>query len=391
MKQQVDVIIIGAGVVGLSLAAALKDSALSVLICDKQRPSSVVDLSVSHPRVSAITHASRDFLKAVGAWNLIASLRVSPYREMHVWDAKGGEIHFNAAEVARANLGFIIENAVLTAALMQVIDNATNITCQMPAIVESMITDEEGVCVTLANGQVFQAQCLVGADGANSFCRETFAFPLQETSYEHHAIVCDVKTTLSHENSAYQRFMQQGPLAFLPLQEAHHCSIVWSTVPEHAKEIMAMEEDFFRDYLSKALELRLGDVTAVGMRYSFPLTKRHARDYVKPHVALVGDACHTIHPLAGQGMNLGLMDAKALAKELLAAKAKQRHVGSLSTLRRYERARKEANQTMLLAMDGFKKLFASENDWVVKARGTGLDIVDKCPPLKRLFMLQAMD
>jgi 2-octaprenylphenol hydroxylase len=249
---------------------------------------------------------------------------------------------------------------------------------------------ESQVAIQLANGSHLHAPLVVGADGAQSWLRSQCAFAVEERSYEQEAIVCHVTLEKPHQNTAWQRFMRHGPLAFLPLADAQQASIVWSTNTETAEQMMAMSDEFFHAYLSEAICQTFGRITQSSARQRFPLIMRHAKEYVKPRVALIGDAAHTIHPLAGQGLNLGLGDAKALADTLQRAHACGRDVGGLSTLRRFERARREPNTTMLLGMRGLQRLFASPSPWVKLLRNQGLTLADSLPAIKRKIITHAL-
>jgi 2-octaprenylphenol hydroxylase len=252
--------------------------------------------------------------------------------------------------------------------------------------------------VTLEDGRQLQAPLLIAADGANSRVREWAGFETKEWDYGHHAIVATVTTAQSHQATAWQIFRREGPLAFLPLASVsnngdgaqHYSSIVWSTQPAEAEMLLQLSDAEFAQALGAAFEWRLGAITGVGKRFSFPLRARYARDYVQPGIALIGDAAHTIHPLAGQGINLGLLDAQALAEELLRAQRRGLSPAEPTALARYQRRRKGDNLAMLAAMEAFKRLFGTTDLHVRWLRNTGMKLFDRSAPLKRILIRQAM-
>jgi 2-octaprenylphenol hydroxylase len=313
---------------------------------------------------------------------------------MRVWDAEGtGEIAFEAAELDAPVLGHIVENSRLTAALLGGIRERRDLALHAPARLADVATEPGSIRVTLEQGGSVTARLLVAADGALSRVRELARFRTREWDYGHHALVTTVETEKPHGGTAYQRFLGTGPLAYLPLPEAggrHYCSIVWSAEPELAESLLEQSETDFCGALAAALEHRLGDVLACASRTAFPLRQRHAVDYIQPRIALVGDAAHTIHPLAGQGINLGLQDVLTLAEELAAGARRGEDAGEVALLRRYQRRRKSENLLMMAAMDGFKHLFGDRRLPVRWLRNQGLNWVDRSGPLKQQLMRHAM-
>lgn len=390
MQHQYDIVIVGGGMVGLTVACALADSGLKIAVLEQQAPSQELPPHYGM-RTSAITHASRRVFEAIGVWETMLAQRVSSFREMHVWDASGaGQIHFDAADSGVADLGYIIENQVIQSALWQRVQALNNIELLCPAQWQYWREENDGVVLQLGDGRELSARLVVGADGARSRLREQAGIAVKGWGYDQRAVVVTVKTERSHQRTAWQRFLPTGPLAFLPMMDLHYCSIVWSTTPEQATELLALDEQDFAARLGEAFEYKLGRIVEVGERGKFPLRLQHAVDYVKPRLALVGDAAHAIHPLAGQGVNLGLLDAAALAEVILAANEKSRDIGSFATLRRYERWRKGHNLAMMASMDGFKRLFGSSAAPVHWARNFGLNLTNAAGPVKHLFMDLAM-
>jgi 2-octaprenylphenol hydroxylase len=259
-----------------------------------------------------------------------------------------------------------------------------------PARVLRFSVGPEQSDVFLEDGRRISARLLVGADGASSIVRTQADIAVEGRDYGQTAITCVVQTEIPHANTARQRFLASGPLAFLPLADQQACSIVWSNSTERAVELMRLDEPAFQAALTDAFAAELGAVTGIGKRSAFPLARAHAKTYVLSRLALVGDAAHRIHPLAGQGANLGLLDAAALSEVLLDAVADRRDIGSLAVLRRYERWRRGENTVMMLAMDAFKDGFGSGVAPVRWMRNLGLDLVDRSLPLQRLIMRRAM-
>lgn len=400
MSEDFDVVIVGAGIVGSALAVALGASSLRVAVIEARSVSAEWPLSESgvagfDARVSAITLASRDWLQALNAWPGALGQRVSPYRLMHVWDAEGtGSVDFDAAEVNQPVLGHIVENRLLSCALLQQLQAQPNITLLSPLQIKAITPGPEGVELRDNDDSCFRAGLVVAADGANSAIRSMLDIPVREWPYGHDAIVATVECERDHQQTAWQRFLPQGPLAFLPLRDAKApeklCSIVWSALPGRCDQLMGLDDGEFAAQLGAAFEHRLGKIIACSRRFRFPLTQRHALNYVQPGLALVGDAAHTIHPLAGQGVNLGLSDARVLSEEILRAASRGLNVGELSVLKRYQRRRKSENLLMMAGMEGFKRLFEEDRLPVRWARNVGMRWFDRSGLLKRRVIRQAM-
>jgi 2-octaprenylphenol hydroxylase len=407
-SDQYDVIICGGGMTGLALALALVPTGLRLALVDHQpappRPDTLQQ-RMNRPqfdtRVSALTPASRNLLDSLGVWGALQALRVCPYTDMQVWDADGtGEIHFAAAEMHVPCLGYIAENGLVSAVLAAAVASSDNITLFQPDSLEGLHTTlaEAGdtrQILTLRSGTTLGCRLLVGADGGDSRVRALAGFSTRAWNYGHEAIVTTVTTAEPHGFTAWQRFMSTGPLAFLPLQlpgaaAQHHSSIVWSCVPELAAELLALPEEQFARRLEQSFEFRLGRVEQVATRQSFPLRQKHASDYIRPGVALVGDAAHTIHPLAGQGVNLGLADVLSLGGIISRALARNEDFACDQVLSRYQRERKAANLGMMLLMEGFKRAFSSDALSVRWLRNAGLKTAHTLTPFKHMVMSRAM-
>ena len=320
--------------------------------------------------------------------------RVSPYVEMEVWDGTGtGRIHFAADAVHEPVLGHIVENRVIQDALLERVQESGAVTPVAGASLAALAREGDAWRVTLADGRELDAPLVVAADGAHSAVRRLAGCETREWDYLHHAIVTSVRCAAPHRRTAWQRFTEHGPLAFLPLvrgDDEHWCSIVWSVTPDEAERLMALSDEAFAGALGRAFEQRLGPIEAVDPRLCIPLRQRHAKRYVQAGLALVGDAAHTIHPLAGQGVNLGFLDAAVLAEVLLAARARGESLADLRVLGRFERRRMPQNLGMMAAMEGFERLFQADALPVRWLRNLGLRQVDALPGAKALFMRQAL-
>jgi 2-octaprenylphenol hydroxylase len=394
-----DVVVVGAGMAGSALALALAGQGLSIALVEARpaggQAARGTGVDAFDARVSALTPRSQRLFTRLGVWPAIVAGGACAYRHMTVWDAEGtGSIEFDCAEVGAPVLGHIVENRVIVDALLEAVAGCRDIDFLNPARVAACERkDTQGLELRLEDGRRLGAALLVAADGALSPLREMLDFDTREWDYGHDAIVATVQTARPHAATAWQRFLSTGPLAFLPLAgtaDAHYCSIVWSAERDRAEDLAGLDDDAFRRELTAAFEARLGEVLAVSKRHRFPLRQRHAVDYVQPGVALVGDAAHTIHPLAGQGINLGLADVLVLAEEILAARARGQAPGELAVLRRYQRRRKGENLAMMAAMDGFKRLFGQRALAVRWLRNAGLRAVGRLAPLKQQLMRHAM-
>jgi len=316
--------------------------------------------------------------------------RISPFREMHVWDAGGdGVIHFDAADLGEDALGHIIENRVVQRALWECLQGEGGVELLCPAAVAELRHDDALTEVRLEDGRALRARLLVGADGAQSRVRQFARIQPHGWSYDQQAVVTTVATEHSHNETAWQRFLPTGPLAFLPLHDGRS-SIVWSTTPQQARQLLAADDAAFCQQLELAFDGKLGRIESCSERAAFPLRLQYAESYVKPGVVLIGDAAHTVHPLAGQGVNLGVLDAASLAEVVLDARAQDRDIAALKVLRRYERWRKGHNLMMMATMDGFKRLFGTDWEPLRWARNTGLILTNALPPVKHLIMSHAM-
>ena len=395
MLTHADLVIVGAGMVGSALALALADSGLSVVLLDRGplKPGAVESDLPFEPRVSALSLASQRILQRLGAWDGILARRVSPYQAMHVWDGSGtGAVHFDAASVHAEVLGHIVENRVVQDALLERLAEA-NVLLLPEARLELLRRSGDQWLVQLAGDRQIRAPLVVAADGATSAVRRLAGLETREWDYLHHAIVTSVRCAESHQRTAWQRFTDDGPLAFLPLDrggDTNWCSIVWSCTPKQGERLMALDDAAFCQALGEAFEHRLGKVECSDTRLCIPLRQRHAKRYVEPGLALIGDAAHVIHPLAGQGVNLGFLDAAVLAEELRHAQARGEAIAEQRVLERYERRRMPHNLAMMAAMEGFQRLFQDDRLPLRWLRNAALKQVDRHFEAKALFVRRAL-
>ncbi len=383
-----DVAIVGAGMVGASLALRLAKEGFDVALIESREPplwnaNDEIDL-----RVVAIAPSSVDFLNRAGAWNAIASSRVSPYRKMHVWDSIApGELTFDAADNGDASLGYIVENRLIQSALWQELQRA-QIALHVPAKVEVTDSNVDRRTLTLDNGTALHARIVVAADGAESTLRDLLRIDATTRDYEQRAIVAHVRTERAHESTAWQRFLPNATLAFLPLADGR-ASIVWSVPTNEAERLLALDDVAFCRELGAAFDFHLGKIEATSKRVAIPLRMRLAKSYIAPRFVLIGDAAHVVHPLAGQGVNLGLRDASELADILIEARNAKRDFAAEHILRRYERRRRSDDTLSAYAFDSIQHIFGTDFPPLAALRGVGLAIADRIAPIKRRLMRHA--
>lgn len=384
------ILIVGAGTVGLVLATTLARANLPVTLVEAQAPELHWEKNQPDARVSAINALSQQMLVNLDIWKQIKPEALAPLRGLKVWDSQGrGEIYFDSAYLGEPQLGFIVENRALIKALWENISTLKNITLRCPSQPCQIIHDTTQLQLQLEEGSLIPAQLIVGADGAHSWVRDRMGVPVEERSYEHEALVALARSIAPHENIGWQSFLPTGPLGVLPLADSQTTAIVWSNTESAAKHLMSLDPIDFNQALSAALDHRLGNMTCLTPLKRIPLMMRHVEHYVQPRLALIGDAAHTIHPLAGQGLNLGFSDAAALAQVIIEAHEKQQDIGSLRVLKRYQRGRKGDNTLMLLAMRGFKELFAQKSPCIVTLRSQGLNLANHVDSIKNLLMRYA--
>ncbi|MBH3292875.1 FAD-dependent 2-octaprenylphenol hydroxylase [Serratia marcescens] len=389
--QSFDVIIAGGGMVGLALACGLQGSGLRVAVLEQRQPDMAPPSEQPALRVSAINAASERLLQHIGVWDDILQLRASAYNAMEVWDRDSfGKIAFRGDECGFSHLGHIIENSVIQQALWKRAESLSDITLITPAALKQVAWGENDAFVTLEDGRMLTARLVIGADGAQSWLRQHADIPLTFWDYRHHALVATIRTEEPHQATARQIFHGDGILAFLPFSDPHLSSIVWSVTPEEAERLKQLEPAQFNRELAMAFDMRLGACSLESERLAFPLTGRYARSFAAHRLALVGDAAHTVHPLAGQGVNLGFMDAAELISELRRLQRQGKDIGQHLYLRRYERRRKQGAAVMLASMQGFRELFDGNHPAKKLLRDVGLRLADSLPGVKPKLVRQAM-
>lgn len=386
-----DVIIIGAGMAGGLLAVALAETGLQIQLLDAA-PVPVMPKGPPATRVSALTEASQRMLKATGVWQSLPQERICAWQGMSVWDADGtGCVDFTAAEAGAGQLGWLVENDALVAALHKRCEAIQNIDWQTSANVVDIRHEGNHWHVKLADDIEQPTPLLVGADGAQSLVRRCAGIAATPRDSGHVAIVASIQCQQAHDCCARQRFMESGPLALLPLAGAgHDVSLVWSLWPQHAETLMGMTDDDFCRELTQATESVLGELKLLTPRAAFPVRELHASNYIRPGLALIGDAAHVVHPLAGQGINLGLLDAAVLAEEIARQLKRGLPHWHEQGLLRYQRRRRAHNLIMQNAFRGFKILFEQRAPSIRFARNLGMTMVNDLQPLKNFFAHQAL-
>ncbi len=389
--QAFDVVINGGGMVGLALACGLQGSGMRVAVVEQRLPEPVPPADRPALRVSAINAASQRLLEHLQVWDNIVALRANPYRGMEVWDNDSfGKIAFDGSALGYAHLGHIVENAVIHQALWRRAERLSDVTLFCPAALRRIAWGENEAFITLEDDLMLTARLVVGADGANSWLRRYADIPLTFRDYQHHALVATIRTERPHGGIARQAFHGDGILAFLPLGQPDLCSIVWSLPPDAAAQRLVMPPDAFNAQLARHFNLTLGLCALQSERLTFPLTARYARDFAAHRLVLAGDAAHTVHPLAGQGVNLGFMDVAELLTQLQRLQQAGKDIGHYPYLRRYERRRKHSAAVMLAGMQGLRELFDGNNPLKKWARDAGLRLADTLPGIKLRLIRQAM-
>lgn len=391
MNKRYDVLIVGGGMVGATIACALGGSKLSVGVLEYQYPKGFEPDQPHDLRVSAISVASQNVIDMVGAWEGILSRRHCPYRRMKVWesDEVRASTEFVSDDIAQPYLGHIVENRIIQLALLERMAAFANVDLICPAKTESIDYSPGASVVRLEDGTEVIGRLLIAADGGESRVRQAAGIGVRRWDYEQCALVASVTTDFPQQDITWQQFTSTGPLAFLPLP-GQHASLVWYNTPANVKRLMSLGEDQFMAELTDTFPESLGKIDRLLERGFFPLRRQHAQEYVKEGVALAGDAAHMIHPLAGQGVNIGLLDAAALAETILIAQRKGEDFTSLTVLKAYEKQRRNHNLVMMQAMDMFYRVFSNDNMPLKIVRNIGLGLAERVTPAKNKVMRFAM-
>ncbi|MFE8070517.1 FAD-dependent oxidoreductase [Marinobacteraceae bacterium S3BR75-40.1] len=398
-QQESDVIVVGGGMIGAALALGLGRAGWRVTLIDRQTPPPFMADRAPDMRVSALSAGTEALLRRLGAWAGIEGMRLAPYRRLEVWedlrqvpllgDSPFNHTLFDAADLKRSHLGHIVENSVTQRALWDALEPLENVVCRAPAEVVSLQATAADVTLTLAEGDTLKARLLVGADGAQSQIRTLAGIGTDSDTYAQQALVARVRHAGAPRDITWQAFFPSGPRAYLPLPADNgqaQASLVWYDAPERLDALMALDDEAFQNAIQDAFPDTLPPLQAVTGRARFPLARSHAQQYVKGRVALVGDAAHTINPLAGQGANLGFQDVSALLAQLTGAT----DPGAPAPLQAWARERRPANLMMMAAMDLFYYGFSNDHLPLKLARNLGLGIAGRLRPARRQVARYAM-
>ena len=381
-----DICIVGGGIAGLTTAALLAKTNLSIALIEKG-PATLQTYALDRPydlRVSAINPASMKIFEYLGIADALLSSRASPYTSMQIWDANSNaSIEFDAQSTGMEALGFIVENDFIINNLLGFLKANKNVIIHTENALQNLKRKADGFILKLKNTQL-HSTLVIGADGQHSQLRALAGFPLEAGLFNQTAMVCRILTERPHRQTAFQCFHHRGPIAYLPLADGS-CSIVWSCDTDYARELKLLDDKAFAKEVERALQSRLGKVEIAGPRAGFDLAQQHASRYVESGIALIGDAAHRTHPLAGLGANLGLQDAAVLSEVIQSALQQHRSISSRATLRKYERKRQPQNALTLNAMQAFKSGFASPAPGLASLRAIALNSTDRLTPLKTLL------
>lgn len=392
----IDLVIVGAGAIGSTLALALRKTKLQVLLIDSRQLLKVDNFSSGSPlgtRVSTLSETTSKILKSLDAWEGLLKRRISPYVSMKIWNTHGlGSLHFSKSNSDNNPLGYIVENSILNKSLMESLRNNSNIQILENSRLKHMYFKDKKWLLTLDDGRILSTPLVIAADGSNSTVRSIAGFQLREWKYIHHSVITNVKCSKTHQRSAQQCFTSSGPIAFLPMQYERNenwCSVVWSTTPEKASNLVSLSDADFCRTLEHSFERRMGKIASSTRRIQVPLYQRHAIKYVGKGIALIGDAAHSIHPLAGQGINLGFLDSIVLADVLIQALKSGEKLSDVRVLSRFERRRMPHNIALMLTVEALQHLFQSNSLAVHILRNTAFKILDKSAITKKILIQQA--
>lgn len=389
MPTQFDVIIVGGGLVGASLALALEREGCAVAVIEPHGPPPCPAPGAWDARIYSVSPGSAALLEACGAWQRLAHDRIERVESMQIHgDGAGSVLHFSAYDAGLRQLAFIAENSALHHALWTSLLHSPGVRVYCPARCASLAWEERGVHLLLASGEALAAQLVVGADGTDSWVREQAGIEAVASAYGQTGVVANFATARAHRGVAFQWFGRQGVLALLPLP-GKRVSMVWSTPDEHAQQLLHAAPEDLCAAVTEASGYALGALDLITPAAGFPLRLQRVSRLIGAHAALVGDAAHTVHPLAGQGVNLGFRDARELSA-VVGGRGEGENCGTYALLRRYERARAEDIAAMRAVTDGLQKLFGADAVFVARLRNFGLAMVERLPQLKNLLIQHAI-
>ncbi len=393
LRMEFDVVIIGGGLVGASLAAALKHNGLTLALVESQ-PQLMPGNALASPedwdsRIYAISPGSRSFLEQSGAWSLLDASRIAKVEAMRVFGDTGAELEFGAYQMGVAELACILENRALQYALWQVLQTQENLTLFHPAHCGELKFDDEAATLVLEDGRTLKAKLVVGADGRDSWVRKQAGISAAPVDYQQHGVVANFNTDKPHRGIAYQWFQPDGILALLPLP-GNRVSMVWSVSPGQSAELLALTHEELGAKVAAAAQHTLGSMRVITPPAAFPLRLLVLPQIIAARCALIGDAAHNMHPLAGQGVNTGFRDARQLA-QILVERGAQHDCGDAQLLRRYQRKRKEDIYAMQAATYGLKHLFNNDIPLLRAARNLGLNATNRFITLKKMLMQHALN
>ena len=384
-----EVVVIGAGVVGSSLALSLAKEGVAVCLIDKGTPEIKEDISKG--RTAALNLASQNILEKLGVKRGIQNY-LTPFKNIYVWDSEGtSSLEFSSDEIGQPKLGDVVTNNAILSSIFLLLPNHKNLRFLSGDKLKTLDPQEESIKVRTEGGENISCKLVVGADGGLSSVRELSSINIRTWSYDQKALIANLKAEKSHNNTAYQVFTKNGPIALLPMQKDNEesLSLVWSADIDYAERLLDLDIPSFLNELERKTESVLGKLSMDGEMSSYPLHQLHAKDYYAQRVVLIGDAAHSMHPLAGQGLNLGLGDVEELASRILSSRRHAEDVGNDKMLSDYSKARKSINLRMMGFMEVFKKGFGSTNPWVRLGRNMAFGATQKAPELRKRFIKEA--
>ena len=384
-----EVVIIGAGVAGSSLALALAKEGMDVCLIDKGAPETKGDIYKG--RTTALNLASLDFLEGLGVRKDIQNY-LTPFKNIYVWDSEGtSSLDFSSDEIGQPKLGDVVTNNAILTCILALLADHKNLRFLSKDSLKTLDPQKESIKVCTEGGESISCKLVVGADGGLSSVRELSSIKIRTWSYEQKALIANLKAEKSHKNIAYQVFTKNGPIALLPMKKDNeeYLSLVWSADIDYAENLLALDEPSFLNELERKTESVLGKLSLDGKISSYPLHQLHAKDYYSQRSVLIGDAAHSMHPLAGQGLNLGLGDVKELANRILRNRRHGEDIGNEKMLIEYSKARKSINLRMMGFMEVFKNGFGSTNPWVRLGRNMAFGVAQKAPELRKKFIKEA--